>query len=55
MGNTNSTCIKYDLRVIFYGNIPQRIITNIEQNRAQIQEQIEDGYFFWKNINGICI
>lgn len=33
MGNTNSTCIKYDLRVIFYGNIPQRIITNIEQNR----------------------
>ena len=46
MGNTNSTFIKYDQRVIFYGNIPQRIITNIEQNREI--SRIDNDYFFLK-------
>ena len=48
MGNTQSRNIKYDLKVIFFGNVPQRIITNIEQNNAQIEEHIENGYFLLK-------
>ena len=32
MGNSNSTHIKYDLKVIFYGNTPRSIIRDIEQN-----------------------
>ena len=32
MGNSNSTNIKYDLKVIFYGNTPRSIIRDIEQN-----------------------
>ena len=44
MGNSNSTNIKYDLKVIFYGNTPRNIITDIEQNNEYSLEQNE--YYF---------
>lgn len=44
MGNFNSTSIKYDLKVIFYGNAPRNIITDIEQNNEYSLEQNE--YYF---------
>ena len=46
MGNSNSTNIKYDLKVIFYGNAPRNILTDIEQNNEYSLEQNE--YYFLK-------
>ena len=44
MGNSNSTNIKYDLKVIFYGNTPRSIIRDIEQNDEYTLVQNE--YYF---------
>ena len=44
MGNSNSTNIKYDLKVIFYGNTPRSIIRDIEQNNEYLL--VKNEYYF---------
>jgi hypothetical protein len=51
MGNRSSH-IKYDLRIIFYGNTPQEIVQRITENNEISNRNNE--YFFIKNIIGIC-
>ena len=46
MGNKNSKIIKYDLKVIFYGNIPNEITRNIENN--QEISNINNEYFYYE-------
>ena len=46
MGNSNQASIKYDLKVIFYGNTPRSIVTDIEQNNEYLFVQNE--YYFLK-------
>ena len=44
MGNSNSNNIKYDLKVIFYGNTPRSIIRDIEQNNEYLL--VKNEYYF---------
>ena len=44
MGNSNSNNIKYDLKVIFYGNTPRSIIRDIEQNNEY--SLVQNDYYF---------
>ena len=46
MGNSQSKDIKFDLKAIFYGNIPEEIIADIEQNETYSFNP--RGYYFFE-------
>ena len=48
MGNCSSD-IKYDLRIIFYGNTPPEIVKRITVNNEI--SNINDEYFFYQKYN----
>ena len=46
MGNSKSKDIKFDLKAIFYGNVPEEIIADIEQNETYSFNP--RGYYFFE-------
>jgi len=46
MGNSQSKDIKFDLKAIFYGNVPEEIIADIEQNETYSFNP--RGYYFFE-------